>query len=370
MNISAAEYAGMRRALVLAARGRRTTHPNPRVGCVILRDGEVVGEGWHERPGEPHAEIHALRAAGDRARGATVCVTLEPCAHHGRTGPCCEVLAEAGVGRVVAAVRDPNPQVAGRGLAHLEAAGIETAVGPLAEEAEVLNRGFFSRMSRGRPWVTVKLAASLDGRTAMASGESRWISGEAARDEVHRLRAESSAVMTGVGTVLADAPRLTPRLGPVERQPDRVVLDSALRTPPDALLLDGQGRVIIVGAANADPERRRALETAGAIVREAGAERPEPDRVLALLASEYDCNEVLVEAGPVLAGALLQAGLVDEIRLFMAPHLMGDAARGLFALPGLERMADRLPLEIVDLRRFGAEIGLTLRPDRPGDGED
>lgn len=368
MSASAAEYAGMRRALVLAARGRRSTHPNPRVGCVILRDGEIVGEGWHERPGEPHAEIHALRAAGERARGATVCVTLEPCAHHGRTGPCCEALAEAGVGRVVAAVRDPNPRVAGQGLIHLESAGIETTVGPLADEAEALNRGFFSRMRRARPWVTVKLASSLDGRTAMASGESRWISGEASRDEVHRLRAESSAVMTGVGTVLADAPRLTPRLGEIPRWPDRVVMDSELRTPPEAALFQAEGRVIVIGGEQADPARRDALEAAGAIVRRMGAKRPDPADVLALLASEFDCNELLVEAGPVLSGALLQAGLVDEIRLFMAPHLMGDAARGLFALPGLENMADRIPLEIVDMRRFGADIGLTLRPTETGDG--
>lgn len=362
MSTGATDHDFMRRALVLAARGRRSTHPNPRVGCVLVRDGGIVGEGWHERPGEPHAEIHALRAAGEQARGATAYVTLEPCAHQGRTGPCCEALAEAGVARVVAASVDPNPAVSGRGLARLESRGIATESGLLGGEARALNRGFFRRMEQGRPWVTVKLAASLDGRTAMASGESRWISDEAAREEVHRLRAEASAVLTGAGTVLADDPRLTPRSGPVERRPERIVMDSALRTPPDARLFGEEGAIRIFCADGADADRRRALEAAGATVIPAGPGRPDPQRVLACLAAEYSINEVLVEAGPGLSGALLQAGRVDEIRLYLAPHLMGDSARGLFSLPGLERMAERRPMTIRDMRRIGEDIRLILRP--------
>ncbi|MDQ2068549.1 bifunctional diaminohydroxyphosphoribosylaminopyrimidine deaminase/5-amino-6-(5-phosphoribosylamino)uracil reductase RibD [Natronospira sp. AB-CW4] len=352
----------MRRALSLAARGRFSTDPNPRVGCVIVRDGEVVGEGWHERPGEAHAEVHALAAAGDRARGATAYVTLEPCAHQGRTGPCCVALAEAGVARVIAAMDDSNPLVNGGGLAYLREQGIVVASGLLAGEARALNRGFVSRMQRGRPWVTVKLAASLDGRTAMASGESRWISGEAARLDVHRQRAAASVVMSGIGTVLADDPKLNARLPGLERQPGRVILDSQLRTPPTAALLQLESPVLLVAAEHAPADRAAALEGAGAEILHLPGERPDPATVLSWLARERDCNEVLVEAGPVLAGSLLQAGLVDEICLYLAPHLMGDAARGLFSLPGLEHMQDRLGLRLLDVRQLGEDLRLRLAP--------
>ncbi len=364
---TSADIRWMRRALVLAARGEYSTDPNPRVGCVLVRDGEMVGEGWHERPGEAHAEIHAIQAARGAARGATAYVSLEPCAHQGRTGPCCVALAEAGVARVVAAVADPNPQVAGRGMAYLAERGIDTLTGVLATEAEALNRGFFHRMRHGRPWVTVKLAASLDGRTAMASGESRWISGEAARDDVHRRRARSSAVMSGIGTVLADDPRLNPRLPGLERQPLRVVLDSELRTPPDAALFSTAGPVLIMAAGQAAPERRQALTAAGATVRDFPGRRPALSAVLASLAKQDEANEVMVEAGAGLAGGLLEAGLVDEICLYLAPHLMGADGRGLFELPGLEAMQDRVRLEIRDLRQVGEDLRLLLRPRNGGD---
>ena len=362
MSFTALDYRFMARALRLAAKGARTTHPNPRVGCVITRDCEVVGEAWHERAGLPHAEVLALEAAGEAARGATAYVTLEPCAHHGRTGPCAEALALAGVNRVVAATQDPDPRVAGQGFAYLRESGIRVQSGLLADNAESLNRGFFHRLRQGRPWVTVKLAASLDGRTALANGESRWISGEAARDDVHRLRAEASAVLTGSGTVLADDPRLTARLEDVTRQPLRVVLDSRLRTPPTSRLLaeeDGSVRIYC----GAEAGSCEALEAAGARVTAFSGPRPDPAGVLRGLAEEEECNEVLVEAGPGLSGSLLCADLVDEVVLYLAPHLIGDAGQGLFHLPGLESMDQRRPLKIRDLRRIGEDIRLTLQPE-------
>ncbi len=364
MSFTAVDYRSMSRALQLAERGRWTTDPNPRVGCVITRDCEVVGEGWHERPGLPHAEVLALEAAGEAARGATAYVSLEPCAHHGHTGPCCEALAKAGVNRVVAAVQDPNPQVAGQGFKYLREAGIRAECGLLSGEAERLNRGFFSRMQRGRPWVTIKMAASLDGQTAMASGESRWVTGESARRDVHRKRAEVSAILTGAGTVLTDDPRLTARLDGVSRQPLRVVMDSMLRTPPDARLLAGDGGVRIYAGERSGAGK--ALEQAGATVVKLDGDRPQPEAVLASLAEQEACNEVLVEAGPELAGAFLQAGVVDEILLYQAPHLMGDAGRGMFHLPGLDRMKDRMDLIIRDIRRVGEDIRLTLQPSARG----
>src|SRR6056297_2282103 len=328
--MTAAEFDGhdrvcMARALRLAERGRYTTAPNPRVGCVLVRGGAVVGEGWHERAGGPHAEIVALAAAGAAARGATAYVSLEPCCHHGRTGPCTEALIEAGVARVVYGADDPNPRVAGEGAARLRAAGIDVAGGLLAAQSERLNAGFLLRMRHGRPRVTLKIASSLDGATAMASGESRWITGDAARRDVQRLRAASGAILTGIGTVLADDPRLTVRgeaFGAAPRQPLRVVLDSRLRTPADAKVLAGTGAV------------------------------------LALLA-QREINDVLVEAGPELCGAFLAAGLVDELVIYLAPHIMGSETRrdelaaGLathdmgretrrqFVTPGWTRLAER-----------------------------
>jgi diaminohydroxyphosphoribosylaminopyrimidine deaminase / 5-amino-6-(5-phosphoribosylamino)uracil reductase len=359
---SAADSAHMARALRLARRGLYTTHPNPRVGCVLVRDGEVVGEGWHERTGEPHAEVNALRAAGERARGATAYVTLEPCSHHGRTPPCSDALLEAGVARVVAAMRDPNPRVAGQGLARLAAAGVETASGLMQAEARVLNPGFISRMERGRPWVRIKSAVSLDGRTAMASGESQWITGAEARADVQRWRAQADAVLTGSGTVLADDPSLNVRLdaaaleiGGEVRQPLRAVLDTQLRTPPKARLLGLPGGVLLF-AGPAGAARRGALEASGAEVCEVAADDSGLDleAVLRELAAR-EINEVHVEAGARLSGALIAAGLADELLLYLAPSLLGDTGRGLFALPGLERLNERVELDIRELRPIGRD---------------
>lgn len=355
-----ADYEYMARALRLAERGLYTTDPNPRVGCVLVRDGAIVGEGWHARAGEPHAEVHALRAAGARARGATAYVTLEPCCHHGRTPPCSDALIAAGVARVVVGLQDPNPRVAGGGLAQLEAAGIETRSGLLAAESEALNPGFVSRMRRGRPYVRCKLAMSLDGRTAMASGESKWITGEHARADVQRLRARSSAIVTGIGTVLADDPALTARLPEgVARQPLRVVLDHALRTPPTARLLREPGATLVIGTSEAEAPRE-ALLAAGAeiVLLNASQDRLAPAEVLEVLAAR-EINEVLLEGGATLAGAFLQSGLIDELVIYMAPALMGDGARGLFHLPGLERMDQKLALDVRDIRKVGVDWRIT-----------
>jgi diaminohydroxyphosphoribosylaminopyrimidine deaminase/5-amino-6-(5-phosphoribosylamino)uracil reductase len=355
----------MARALQLARRGLYTTDPNPRVGCVIVRDREVVGEGWHERAGGPHAEVHALRAAGERARGATVYVTLEPCSHHGRTPPCADALIDAGVDRVVAAMADPNPQVATAGVARLREAGIAVELGVMEAQAEALNPGFLSRMRRGRPWVRAKLAASLDGRTAMASGESKWITGEAARDDVQRWRARSSAILTGIGTVLADDPRLDVRLPGADRQPMRVVVDSNLSMPTTARMLAVGGPVMVV-TANDDSGYAESLAGAGAEVMFLPAGQRTVDLVglMDQLASR-EINEVHLEAGANLCGAMLVAGLVDEIVLYLAPHLMGSQARGLFNLPGLERLADRVALRLTDVRNVGDDLRVVARVIEP-----
>jgi diaminohydroxyphosphoribosylaminopyrimidine deaminase/5-amino-6-(5-phosphoribosylamino)uracil reductase len=360
----------MAEAIRLAARGTYSTHPNPNVGCVIVRHGDIVGRGWHPRAGEPHAEVFALAEAGERARGADVYVTLEPCSHHGRTPPCADALIQAGVKRVVVAMQDPNPKVAGQGMAALQKAGIQVETGLMAEQAAQLNPGFLSRLQRGRPYVRLKLAASLDGRTAMASGESRWITGAAARQDVQRLRARSSAVVTGIGTILADNPSLNVRLdaqqlhiaGPV-RQPLRVVLDSRLRLPHTANILALPGVVLVITGRD-DRDAWFLLQSVGAEVALAACDangRLEPAAVLALLA-QRDINEVLLECGPGLAGGFMAAGLVDELVLYLAPHLMGDAARGMFTLPGLEQMQDRIALEWVDVRQVGEDLRITARP--------
>ncbi len=365
----AQDYRFMARALHLARRGVYSTDPNPRVGCVLVRAGDVVGEGWHRRAGEDHAEVNALRQAGDRARNAVAYVTLEPCCHHGRTAPCSQALITAGVSRVVAAMEDPNPRVAGKGMAELRDAGIETASGLLETEAAALNRGFISRMTRGRPYVRCKLAMSLDGRTAMASGESQWITGEAARRDVHRWRARSSAIVTGIGTVLADDPSMNVRLNrdmlagldadlPVP-QPRRVILDSDLRFPRAAKMLGLPGETLILTATE-DPGRWTPLLARGAkIVAVSGDSRGiDLDATLSWLA-EQEVNEILVEAGPRLSGAFVRAGLVDELLIYLAPHLMGDAARGLFHLPGLDKMAERIEVDIRDIRPVGRDWRIT-----------
>lgn len=363
----------MARALQLARRGCYTTHPNPRVGCVVVNGGRIVGEGYHVRVGEPHAEVHALRAAGEAARGATVYVTLEPCSHYGRTPPCARALIDAGVRRVVIAMVDPNPQVAGRGVSMLREAGIEVEIGCLEADAEVLNVGFVKRMREGMPFVRLKMAMSLDGRTAMASGESQWITGGSARTEVQRLRARSSAVMTGVDSVIFDNSRLTVRSAQLEldegdaiaeRQPLRVVVDSRLRLPVAAACLRESGRTL-VATVSSDEARRATLEEAGAevlVLPEAAEGRVDLRALLAYLAEREQCNEVLLETGATLAGAMLDIGAIDEMHLFVAPTLLGGEARPLFALPGLERMAQQRPLHIDDIRAVGRDWRIVARP--------
>jgi diaminohydroxyphosphoribosylaminopyrimidine deaminase/5-amino-6-(5-phosphoribosylamino)uracil reductase len=353
----------MARALELARQGLYSTHPNPRVGCVIVRDGVVVGEGWHRRAGEPHAEVHALTAAGEKSHGATAYVTLEPCSHHGRTPPCCDALVGAGIRRVIAAMQDPNPRVAGSGLAALRAAGIDTAHGVLETEAQALNRGFISRMTRGRPWARIKAGMSLDGRIAAANGESRWITGEPAREDVHRFRAEAGAVMSGIGTVLADDPSFNVRLPGEWAPPVRVVLDTQLRMPELARMLGLPGRTLVMTAESEGSIPWKALARAGAELHRLPAPGGRLDlaAVLARL-GELELNEVLVEAGPTLTGALLQAGLADELILYLSPCLLGDRARGLVHLPGLSSLAQRLSLRIQDVRAIGEDWRIMARP--------
>lgn len=358
-----ADQQAMAHALALAARGLYTARPNPMVGCVIVRDGEVVGEGWHPRTGQPHAEVFALRAAGDRARGATAYVTLEPCAHHGRTPPCAEALVAAGVARVVAAMRDPFPRVDGAGFACLQAAGIEVAAGLMEAQARELNRGFLSRIERGRPWLRVKLAASLDGRTAMSSGESKWITGEAARADVQRWRARSAAILTGADTVLADDPALTVRLGGDGEfvPPLRVVVDTRLRSLGQSKVRDGAAPTLYLHGPDVVPPQVEGAEFSRLPLRDGHVDL---EAALRLLGGR-GINEVQVEAGPALCGALLRAGLVDELLLYQAPLLLGDTARPLFAGLGIDAMARRLPFNLVDEARLGDDRRLLLRPATP-----
>ncbi len=357
---SAIDCTYMADAIRLGWRGRYGAHPNPRVGCVIVRDGEVVGRGFHARAGGPHAEVHALAEAGERARGGEAYVSLEPCNHRGRTGPCVDALLDAGVSRVVAAMRDPYPEVAGQGLARLAANGVATAVGLFEAEARALNEGYLSRLERGRPFVRLKLAASVDGATAMASGESQWITGEPARRDVQRLRAMSGAILTGIGTVLDDDPSLTVRDVDVPTQPLRVVLDSELRTPPEARLFASAGDVLVCCTTDAG---REPLEAAGADILLAAAEdrRVDVDAVLGELAAR-GINDVLVECGPTLAGQMLSSGRVDELVIYQAPHIMGSETRPMFATAAWQMLDDRLGLKVTDVRRVGADTRITARP--------
>lgn len=365
----------MDRALALARRGLYSADPNPRVGCVLVKDDQVVGEGWHRRTGEAHAEVNALRVAGPAARGATAYVTLEPCCHHGRTTPCTDALLAAGVSRVVAAMVDPDPRVSGQGLAQLRTAGVEVECGLRERQARELNVGFVARLTRGRPWLRLKLAMSLDGRTAMASGESQWITGPAARADVHRWRARSSAVLAGAATVLADDPALNVRLatddngGPAAelRQPLRVILDPQLRTPPQAHTLSLPGGVLLITAAEHghDLARRAALAAAGAEIQTVAATPDGLDlNAVAGVLAARDLNELHVEAGARLAGALFGAGLVDELLLYVAPKLLGSAARGLVELPGVETLADGVELELLEQTRVGPDWRIVARPKR------
>ena len=360
MKFSAVDHGMMARALQLAERGLWTASPNPRVGCVLVRDGQVVGEGWHEKAGEPHAEVNALRAAGDRARGATAYVTLEPCSHHGRTPPCAEALIAAGVSRVVAAMGDPNPLVAGQGLALLKVAGIATASGLLESEARELNIGFVSRMTRGRPWLRLKAAASLDGKTALNNGISQWITGPDARRDGHRWRARACAILTGIGTVRDDDPLLSVRDVETSRQPLRVVVDSQLEIPLTSRILQGGG-VLVVGAVK-NAEKMALLRSTGNFVEILPNPAGKVDlKALLELLARRGINEVHAEAGFKLNGSLLREGLVDELLLYLAPCLIGHAASGLFNLPELTTLDDKRRLRIHDLRQIGEDIRLIAR---------
>lgn len=380
----------MSEALRLAKKGLFTTHPNPRVGCVIVKDGVVVGRGWHKKSGEGHAEVHAIRQAGELAKGACAYVTLEPCSHFGKTPPCADALIKAGIARVVAAMVDPNPEVSGRGMARLEAHNIETKTNVLAEEARQLNKGFVRRMLDSRPWVTIKLAMSVDGRTAMASGESQWITSAYARADVQRLRAESSAIMTGVETVLQDDAALTVRKEQLDlqrfsdvfcdsdslvcdgvsleevlaRQPLRVVMDSEGRLPLKSRLLSFKGPVLWVVAEGLkfDSEQTQLANLSHVKVLRVnqGSRRESLNQVMNYLA-EQGCNELLVEAGSTLSGEIIKSGYCDELVVYMAPKLMGSLARPLFNLP-LDTMNQSIDLTLVDMRQFGDDIRFIYRP--------
>ncbi len=359
--LSANDSVWMAQALHLAERGLYSTSPNPRVGCVLVKDGKLLAEGWHQRAGEPHAEVHALSVAGAAAKGATAYVTLEPCSHHGRTPPCADALIAAGVARVVVAMQDPNPQVAGQGLARLRAAGIEVECGLMESVARELNIGFVTRMTLGMPWVRSKIAMSLDGRTALNNGVSQWITGAAARRDGHHNRARSCAVLTGIGTVLADDAQLTVREVETTRQPLRVVLDSALRIPHTARIL-GEGVLVYTAKSDPDPEKIAALEKTGALVVVLPAGNGQVDLTACFkdLAAR-GCNEVLVEAGRTLNGALLQAGLIDELIIYLAPKLLGDMARGMAQLGELAQLDQRVELEWQDVRSIGCDLRIIVK---------
>ena len=360
---TAEDHAFMSRALALTARGRDTATPNPNVGCVIAAGGRIIGEGWHERAGEAHAEARALDSATDSPAGATVYLTREPCSHHGRTPPCADALVAARVGRVVAALEDPNPEVKGRGAARLREAGIRVDLGLMAAQAEEAHRGFLTRMRTGRPWMRIKAAASLDGRIALANGQSRWITGEAARRDVHALRARSCAMLTGIGTVRHDDPELTVRMVPCSRQPRRVVIDHHLDIPLSARILDGEPPLIL--AVTGDAAKRTALEARGAeVVLVPGEGRKADLAAVARLLGERGFNEVTVETGGKLMGSLLRAKVIDELVLYVAPTILGDAAQGLFAMDELTRLEDAIRPRIVEVRTVGADIRITARLER------
>ncbi len=367
----------MQRALDLA-RHVLTATPNPRVGCVLLKNGEIVGEGWHQGPGLPHAEIVALNQAGEAARGSTAFVSLEPCSHHGRTGPCCEALLAAGIKQVVLPLVDPNPEVSGAGIKFLEDNGIEVVtLLDFEADARKTNLGFIKRMESQTPYVRLKLAMSLDGRTALANGDSKWITGEAARNDVQLLRARSSAIVTGVGTVLADNPKLNVRAKDLDisetqrltnevnlkTQPLRVVLDSQLQTPGTFNILNMEGKAVLFTCA--DSQAIKDLPKNVEIVKTESHEgRVDLQNVLNSLATDFHCNEILVEAGPTLSGAFLDAGLVDELIVYLAPKIFGADARPLFASTGLQSLADASNFNIEESIEVGEDLRITLSPDQ------
>jgi diaminohydroxyphosphoribosylaminopyrimidine deaminase/5-amino-6-(5-phosphoribosylamino)uracil reductase len=359
-------------ALRLAHNGQYDTAPNPAVGCVLVKDGHVVGTGWTAPAGGPHAERVALAAAGSAARGATAYVTLEPCCHTGRTGPCTRALIEAGVARVVFAGHDPNPRVNGGGANELAAAGLAVEGGVLEQAAEPLNRGFFARMRRGLPWVRSKLAISLDGRTALANGASQWITSAAARSDVHRWRARSGAILTGSGTIVDDDPSLNarreeagidPRLG--IKQPLRAIVDARLRTPVTARTLRLPGDVLVLTSRSVDDPAAAALQKAGARVETVTGDAEHCDlRAVIERLAEHEINDVWVEAGAGFNGALLKAGLIDELVIYVAPKLLGDTARGMFSVPPLTELAAGWNLSFDDIRRIGPDLRITARVSR------
>ena len=361
------DYRCMARALQLAELGAYSARPNPKVGCVIVKDENIVGEGWHRSPGEPHAEVNALSTAGDQARGATAYVTLEPCCHYGRTGPCTEALIEASVTRVVCAVTDPFPGVAGQGIERLRQAGVEVSVGLLSQQAEALNIGFMTRHRTGKPYVKCKMAMSLDGRTAAEDGSSQWITSPQARQDVHRLRAQSGAILTGINTVLADDPSLTVRAENEEldsllqqsyfQQPKRVVVDSKLRMPVTAKMRDLPGETWLYTLASDSESQQSGVKVISAPQNDG---RVDLAYVVDSLA-QHDINDLLVEAGPTLSGAMLQAGLVDKLIVYMAPTLLGDKGKGLLSLPGLQSIEQQMPLKIEDMRMVGPDVRITAK---------
>jgi diaminohydroxyphosphoribosylaminopyrimidine deaminase / 5-amino-6-(5-phosphoribosylamino)uracil reductase len=358
------DHSHMRRAIELAKQGWFTTHPNPRVGCVIAHGERVVGEGWHRIAGGAHAEVLALRSAGAAAKGATAYVTLEPHCFHGKTPPCTRALIEAGIANVICGTVDPNPKVSGAGIQELREAGVGASVGLLEQEARALNLGFEKRMRFGTPRVTVKTAASLDGRVALANGESQWITGEAARADVQRLRAGSSAVMTGVDTVIADDPRLNVRDETIDlagRQPMRVVLDTNLRTSPSARMFDGCGKILIF-TASAAVERIEALASAGGEIVSvpAGADGRVDIAAVLLELGRRECNDLLVEAGPKLASLLLALELCDELIVYFAPKILGPDAKAMFQLDPLRRLEDALQFRIQSADVIGTDLKVTL----------
>ena len=359
MSFDAFDHQCMTRALSLARKGLNTTHPNPRVGCIIARNTQVVGSGWHRKAGGAHAEINALREAGDRAAAATAYVTLEPCSHTGRTPPCVDALLKARIARVVFAVVDPNPAV--NGSQRLREAGVQVQSGLMAAQAEQLNCGFLKRMRHGRPWIRIKLAQSMDGHIALGNGSSQWISGSAARLDVQNWRARSDAILTGIGTVLADDPSLNVRNRKDARQPARIIVDSHWRTPANARLLDLPGKVIIAGLKQQSVPQALSKTSADCVALPSCDKRVDMHAVLDELGAR-GFNEVQVEAGATLCGSLIQQGLVDELLIYQAPVILGGGAVSPFAAPLLDNMEDRVHLEWIDSRRIGKDMRLRFRP--------
>lgn len=359
---SSVDYAFMSYALRLAEKGLYSTTPNPRVGCVLTLHDRIIGSGWHEKAGQPHAEINALASASEAARGATAYITLEPCSHYGRTPPCVNALIDAGITKAIIAMEDPNPMVSGRGCALLEQAGVTVQTGLLQAQAQALNTGFMTRMMHKKPWIRLKTAASLDGKTALNNGISQWITGEAARHDGHRWRARSCAIITGIGTVKSDNPQLSVRHVETARQPKKIIVDSHLTIPLDAKLLQGGGEVLIFAAHDEDVEKKEMLDRMGVqvIVIPNGNGAVDLRKMMTVLA-DMEINEVLIEAGCELNGALIEAELVDEMIFYLAPHLLGDDARGMIKLPELTCLEQKKELKIQDVRMIGQDIRIIAK---------